>query len=63
MIGSTKGRNVNNGVSGTSTAMSIASISNTGNPANQSSLRGSVIGRQNNVSSVTAKLIDQHQEK
>lgn len=52
---------MNNGVSGTSTAMSIASVSNTGNQ-NQSSLRNSIVGRQT-VSAVTAKLIDQHHEK
>ena len=62
VIGPSKnGRNVNNGVSGTSTAMSIASVSNTGNQ-NQSSLRNSIVGRQT-VSAVTAKLIDQHHEK
>ena len=60
MTGAANGRNTKNGVSGSNTAMSIASMS----AANQngSSLKNSMIGR-STVSSVTAKLIDQHQEK
>ena len=60
MTGAANGRNTKNGVSGSNTAMSIASMS----AANQngSSLKNSMIGR-STVSSVTAKLIDQHHEK
>jgi hypothetical protein len=61
VIGAANGRNVKNGVSGTSTAMSIASVANTQNQ-NSSSLKSSVVGNilRSTISSVTAKLIDQH---